>query len=149
MKIIPALHSIIKWIINHGKEQNREEEEEEPEFIFTAYKEWRWRFLPPTPHGDSWSCHWRALFATITRPIFQFSDNSTTIRPHIHTSNRVTNSTIYDFMIVNTTLTQPHMPYDQPHTQSAQSLGKYGSLGYNYCMSSKRLMPPLSVFNVI
>ena len=52
MKIISAPHSIIKWIINHGKEQNREEEEEEPEFIFTAYKEWRWRFFPHTQEAS-------------------------------------------------------------------------------------------------
>ena len=47
----------------------------------------------PSPHGDSWSRHWSALFATITRPNYQFSDYPTTKRPHTHTPNRGTNST--------------------------------------------------------
>ena len=72
--------------------------------------------------------------------------------PHDHILIRPTVGPIvhfYDFMIVNTTLTQPHMPYDQPHTQPAQRLGKYSSLGYNYFTSAKRLMPPPSVLDVL
>ena len=74
----------------------------------------------------------RVIGRHFSRPLHDQFINFPIIRPpHDHILIRPTVGPIvhlYDIMIVNTTLTQPHMPCDQPYTQHAQRIGKYSSL---------------------